>query len=200
MTPVTASSHLPSAPGTSLPASHHCRPAASKGTSLRRRSGQNRSVDRRRSDKLATAIVDPPPTTPASASPTQAAAPSNPHRRQQPARRPAGSFLGGFRTPALRARADSHDGPASETLHQSRRVRVTRSVSCGGGARSLGGPIAGLSPRDAPGEGGNPKEKPTWAVPKRARLLHAEPAVRILFLRRRVCRRVPVINLRVGQA
>jgi hypothetical protein len=33
-------------------------------------------------DKLPTTIVDPPPTTPASASPTQTAAPSNPHRRQ----------------------------------------------------------------------------------------------------------------------
>ena len=49
-------------------------------------------------------IVNPTPTTPASASLTQAAAPSNPHRRQPPTRPPAGSFLGGFRTPALSAR------------------------------------------------------------------------------------------------
>src|SRR6516162_11691178 len=59
-----------------------------------------------------------PSTTPANASATQAAAPSNPHRRQPSTRRPAGSFLGGFRTPALGAHANSHDGPASETLDQ----------------------------------------------------------------------------------
>ena len=41
-----------------------------------------------------------PPTTPANASPSQAAGPSNPHRRQPSTRRPAGCFLGGFRTPA----------------------------------------------------------------------------------------------------
>jgi len=59
-----------------------------------------------------------PPTTPANASPTQATAPSNPHRRQPSTRRPAGSFLGGFRTPNLAAHANRHDRPASETLHQ----------------------------------------------------------------------------------
>ena len=105
--------------GTPLPASHRCRPAASNRTPLCPRSGQNRPVDRRRGDKLPTAIVDPPPITPASASPTQAAAPSNPHRRQPVRPAPAGSFLGGFRTPALSARWIGHDGPASETLHPS---------------------------------------------------------------------------------
>src|SRR5205807_707336 len=44
-----------------------------------------------------------PPTTPASASPTQADAPANPHRRQTAQSAPAGSFLGGFRKPALSA-------------------------------------------------------------------------------------------------
>ena len=34
-------------------------------------------------------------------------------------RRPAGPFLGGFQTPALRARANSYDRAASETLHRS---------------------------------------------------------------------------------
>jgi hypothetical protein len=43
------------------------------------------------------------------------------HRRRTPTRRPAGSFLGGFRTPALRAPANSCDGPESETLHRSSR-------------------------------------------------------------------------------
>jgi alkanesulfonate monooxygenase SsuD/methylene tetrahydromethanopterin reductase-like flavin-dependent oxidoreductase (luciferase family) len=33
-----------------------------------------------------------------------------------------------FRTPALRARADSHDGPASETLHRSGHGRSTVTV------------------------------------------------------------------------
>ena len=103
MTPVTASSHHPPA-GTSLPAPHRCRPGACKRRMRRRRSGQNHPVDRRRGDKLATAIVDPPPTTPASASPAKAAAPSNPHRRPTAHRLPAGSFLGGFRTPALSTR------------------------------------------------------------------------------------------------
>jgi hypothetical protein len=58
--------------------------------------------DGRHGDKLPAAIVDPPPT-PASAAPTQAAAPSNPHRRQTAHPALAGSFLGGFRTPALSA-------------------------------------------------------------------------------------------------
>ena len=51
---------------------------------LHLRSGQNHPVDRRCNDDPGTAIVDPTPTTPASASPTQAAAPSNPRRRQPP--------------------------------------------------------------------------------------------------------------------
>jgi len=72
---------------------------------LHRRSRQNRAAGRSRGDKLATAIVGPPSTPPANAPPTQAAALSNPHRRQTPTQRPAGSFLGGFRTPAL-TRAD----------------------------------------------------------------------------------------------
>jgi hypothetical protein len=59
------------------------------------------------------------PTAPVSASPTQAAAPSNPHRRQPSTRSPAGSFLGAFGCrPSVRA--DGHHGPASETLHHCR--------------------------------------------------------------------------------
>src|SRR6202035_2355253 len=57
-------------------------------------------------------------TTPASASPTQAVARPNSLRGRPPTRRPAGSFLGGFRTPALRAHTNRYDGPVSETLHQ----------------------------------------------------------------------------------
>ena len=84
-----------------------------------RRSGQNRPRDHRSSDKIAAAVVPLPPTTPVNASPAQAAASSNPHSHQPPTRRPAGSFLGGFRTPVLRERANSTTGPASETLHPS---------------------------------------------------------------------------------
>src|SRR3954464_12523422 len=43
----------------------------------------------------------PPLTTPPSPAPAETAAQSNPHRRQTAHQRPAGSFLGGFRTPAL---------------------------------------------------------------------------------------------------
>jgi len=42
-----------------------------------------------------------------------------------PMRPPAGSFLGGFRTPAP-VPADSHHGPASETLHRSCHFAPTR--------------------------------------------------------------------------
>ena len=61
-----------------------------------RRSCQNHPVNGRRDDKLPTVIGDPPPVTTASASPTQATAPSNPHRRQTAHPAPRGSFLGGF--------------------------------------------------------------------------------------------------------
>src|SRR5439155_21391641 len=40
---------------------------------------------------------------------------------RNPSRFPAGSFFGGFRTPALGAPARFNDRPASETLHDSRR-------------------------------------------------------------------------------
>jgi hypothetical protein len=83
------------------------------------RSCQNHPVNGRRDDKLSTVIGDPPPVTRASASPTQATAPSNPHRRQTAHPAPRGSFLRGIRTPASRARG--HEGLASETLHRSGR-------------------------------------------------------------------------------
>jgi hypothetical protein len=60
------------------------------------------------------------PVAPAKALPAEIVVPSNPPRRQPPTRRPAGSFLGGFRTPAFRACTNSCDGPASETLHPNR--------------------------------------------------------------------------------
>jgi len=63
-------------------------------------------------------IANGSPVAPAAALPAETVSPSNPHRRQPPTRRPAGSFLGAFgRRPS--ARATSNDGPASETLHQS---------------------------------------------------------------------------------
>src|SRR6202035_3874315 len=65
---------------------------------LRPQSGQDRPLDRRRGDSPVIAIVDPTATTPASASPTQAVARPNSLRGRPPTRRPAGSFLGGFRT------------------------------------------------------------------------------------------------------
>src|SRR5713226_10715312 len=65
-----------------------------------RRSRQTHPVDRRRNDQIATAIVGPTQTTPAGAAPTQDATQPNPHRRQAAQPAPAGSFLGGFRTPA----------------------------------------------------------------------------------------------------
>src|SRR6516162_4646980 len=117
-----------------------------------RRSGQNRPLDHRSSNKIAAAVVPLPPTTPVNASPAQAPASSNPHSHQPPTRRPAGSLLGGFRTPALRARANDTTGPASETLHlcgHSPRRQKSRSLqhrltllrsagkSSAGGGRSL---------------------------------------------------------------
>ena len=43
------------------------------------------------------------------------------HRQRPPTRWPVGSFLGGFRRPALRTRGNIYDGPSSETLHHSGR-------------------------------------------------------------------------------
>ena len=84
---------------------------------LHRRSGQNRPTDGGGSDKLAAAIVAPADYARQRIS-NPSRRPSNPHRRQPSTRRPAGSFLGGFRTPNLAAHANRHDRPASETLHQ----------------------------------------------------------------------------------
>ena len=49
-----------------------------------------------------------------------AAQTSNPHSRPGAHRLPAGSFFGGFRTPALGSAARVNDPPASETLHDRR--------------------------------------------------------------------------------
>src|SRR6516162_2533442 len=71
-----------------------------------------------RLDTIHLVIANGSPVAPAAALPAETVSPSNPHRRQPPTRRPAGSFLGAFgRRPS--ARATSNDGPASETLHQS---------------------------------------------------------------------------------
>src|SRR5712671_2528999 len=49
-------------------------------------------------------------------SPGNAAAEPNPHRRPTAHRLPAGSFFGGFRTPAPHSASTAHARPASETL------------------------------------------------------------------------------------
>src|SRR5205823_7289295 len=75
----------------------------------------NHTVECSGGDQFSIMDGSPPATTPPSPPLAEAAARSNPHRRQTARQRPAGSFLGGFRTPAL------HHGPASETLHESSR-------------------------------------------------------------------------------
>ena len=74
-------------------------------------------------DKLPTAVVDPAPR-PANASPTQAAAPSNPHKRQTDRPAPAGPSWGLSDAGPQYGWMD-HDGPASETLLQSGRLKAT---------------------------------------------------------------------------
>ena len=54
-------------------------------------------------------------------SPRKAAAASNPHSRPTAHRSPAGSFIGGFRTPAPYTGPIARAGPASETLPDSSR-------------------------------------------------------------------------------
>src|SRR5262249_49880804 len=58
--------------------------------------------------------------------PRQPTAASNPHRLTGSHRCPAGSFFGGFPTPASLTRVDAHAGPASETLHVSGRSATSR--------------------------------------------------------------------------
>ena len=102
-----------------LPALHRCRPTVSKGA--------RRIVDQA---KIALPTIAPATKSLLPSSrchrPRQSThlPPKPPHRQipivtNRQTRRPAGSFLGGFRTPALRARANSTTAPASETLHQS---------------------------------------------------------------------------------
>src|SRR5215472_17394789 len=56
--------------------------------------------------------------------PAKAADTPNPHRRPNAHRFPAGSFFGGFRTPALYPGSTARDAPASETLHDCCRPRL----------------------------------------------------------------------------
>src|SRR5262249_24985911 len=63
-------------------------------------------------------------------SPAKAADPPNPHRQPTAHRLPAGSFFGGFPTPAPYTGSIARAGPASETLHVSR-----HSATCGRSAR-----------------------------------------------------------------
>ena len=126
-----------------MSAIEHCRSATLGGRRNKGRAGDNlyRRVGPRpgrRDNDPGAAIVHPTPTTPARASPTQATAPSNPHRRQPPTRPPAGSFLRGFRTPALSAR-----GPFRALA--GRRALRSRPTA-GAGQR-----VASRSPREPPG-------------------------------------------------
>lgn len=59
-----------------------------------RRSCRDRPVEGSSVEEPSASIVDPPPTRPASASLTDAAGPSNPHRRQTARPTPAGSLYG----------------------------------------------------------------------------------------------------------
>jgi hypothetical protein len=79
MTPITGSSQL-LATGNLASGIAPLSPRRLRSHLLHLPSGQNRSVHNRRDDDPGTSIVDPTPTTPASASPTQTAAPTNPHR------------------------------------------------------------------------------------------------------------------------
>ena len=54
-------------------------------------------------------------------SPAKPPAAPNPHRRPNAHRFPAGSFFGGFRTPAPLPGSTARAGPASETLHETSR-------------------------------------------------------------------------------
>jgi hypothetical protein len=128
MTPITASSHLPPA-GEPRFGVTPLSPRRLQLHALQRRSGQNRPVDRRRA-KLATTIVDPPPITLASASTTQAAAPSNPHKRQTARAAPRGFLPGGLSEVGPQYAWIGHDGPASESLHRSRPFRSDRRILC----------------------------------------------------------------------
>ena len=67
------------------------------------------------------AVITGAQLSPISAKPSTATAAqtSNPHSRPAAHRLPAGSFFGGFRTPALGSAARFNDRPASETLHGS---------------------------------------------------------------------------------
>ena len=77
-----------------------CRPSAS---SIDRNAAEHavHRDDGSSGEEFSTAIVDLPSNAPASATPAEVAAPSNPHRRQAARGAPAGSFPEGFRTPAL---------------------------------------------------------------------------------------------------
>ena len=81
--------------------------------------------------------------------PRKAAAPLNPDRRPTAHRFPAGSFFGGFRTPALYP-VDRSPGPASETLHDAGPL-----LDDGPEARSRA--VCGLSRRQLRRSGFDPK-------------------------------------------
>src|SRR5262249_13726764 len=92
---------------------------------LHLRSGQNRPVGRRRDDDPGTAIVNSMPTTPSSASPTQAAAPANPHNGNRPHGRPRVPSLEACgRRPSARVGSSRRAGirnPAQQYAFGSRR-------------------------------------------------------------------------------
>src|ERR1700687_876468 len=100
MTAVLTSSHQPPAAGCRL----RCRSPVAPwpaNDARRRPPHRNRLVENSGGNAPPAAIADPPPTPSLSASLAHAAPPSNRHRRPPPAPLTAGSFPGGFRTPAL---------------------------------------------------------------------------------------------------
>ena len=111
--------------------------------------------------------------------PRKAATPLNPHRRPTAHRFPAGSFFGGFRTPALYP-VDRSPGPASETLHDS------------GHSPRLRNPLASTLSRFSP-QPGTPTARPDRSVKRFTLKCHvncysADRSSRPTNLRERDCR------------
>jgi hypothetical protein len=146
--------HLIAPPaGTSLPAPHRRRPDDSEGRCYAAdhpKSPGQWQLRRRTPD----GDGHPPPTTPASASPTQAVAPSNPHRRQtarQPPRGPSleafgrrpsarkdGSRRAGIRNPSRTSGHPRRVGPAAATVPWLPGLRTAATLNIDGDATRLG--------------------------------------------------------------
>jgi hypothetical protein len=89
---------------------------------LHHQSRRNRPVESSTGDKLPTAIVDPPPTTPVGASLTEAAAPANPLDGRLPTQPPRVPSLEAFgRRPSARADRSRRAGIRNPSQRQSTR-------------------------------------------------------------------------------